>query len=226
MDWQALGYAITAFSGAVVALSLNWLRDWVQRPKLSIEIDLSALKVWTVTPQQVQKEIRLKIHNKGNSPADYCEAKIEPLKENDESLFDPSILHWVRNYLEPQNDSKHYAPITINSHDHEFLAMLVLKKETFLPTFSAGELTQKLTLVTASHRPYSFDPDIASGNAKYKFKVTIFSKNHTPETKNFSLFWNGTWDGFNKDTVQMLLKNSGITVSSPVAPRFPHNDTV
>ncbi|MCW3982823.1 MAG: hypothetical protein NWE96_02385 [Candidatus Bathyarchaeota archaeon] len=43
MEWQIIGYAITAFSGAVFALVLTEVLKWLKRPKLSMNLDFSAL---------------------------------------------------------------------------------------------------------------------------------------------------------------------------------------
>jgi hypothetical protein len=188
MSEQAIGYFFTAFFGALAALVVSWIRQWIQRPRLSMEIDLSALQDFAVIDNELgveigtEKNIRLKINNNGKTPADYCEAKIEPLDEKGKSLDDPSILHWVRLYPENKFD-----PITINTEDHEFLAMIVIFREK----------NDKLHLRTASHRPFLF---LAKTN--YQFKVTVFSKNHNPIWKTFGLFWDGTWDGFAATTIR------------------------
>jgi hypothetical protein len=200
MDWQALGYAITAFSGAVVALLLAEFLKWIRRPKLSMEIDLSALKDVilqnVVGGSSIKREIRLKIYNKGKSPAEYCEGKIELLDDaSGKSLTDPSILHWVRQ-ITPETA---FTPITINSYDHEFLAMLICDKMLV-------QTNPKTTLKIDSHNPSQFQNINVLGTrvTKCKLKVTIFSKNHKPVSKTFSLIWNGTWDGFTANTVQIL----------------------
>jgi hypothetical protein len=212
MAWvQALGYAISAFSGGVSALVLTEVLKYKRSPRLSMELDFSALKVKLID-NAIQHEIRLNVYNKGKSPAEYCEAKIELQNEHGESLSDPLILHWVRNYLEPQNETEQYKPITINSNDHEFLAMIVLKT-----VFSTTSPKEVITLKTDSNPPYRFLtlirdpdwlngllPDVASGEAKYKFVVTVFSKNHKPISEKFSLFWNGNMKDFNHDSVKKL----------------------
>jgi hypothetical protein len=202
MSEQAIGYFFTAFFGALAALVASWVREWIRRPKLRMEIDLSALRDFRVidnaleVPRRgsqifMEKDMRLRIHNDGKTPAEYCEAKIEPLNERGESLFDPSILHWVRRYLEPQISPQNtFAPITINAKDHEFLAMIVIYQER------VGNI-ENLHLQTASHRPFPFGP-----NVNYQFKVTIFAKNHNPISKTFSLLWDGTWDGFNANSIR------------------------
>ncbi|MCW3982824.1 MAG: hypothetical protein NWE96_02390 [Candidatus Bathyarchaeota archaeon] len=129
----------------------------------------------------------------GKTPATYCEAKIEPLNANNKSLFDPSILHWVRRFLEPKIGPENtFSPITINAKDHEFLAMLILINDN-------GTNIPRISLKSASHRPYNF-----AANTRYKIKVTVFSSNHGPVSKNFSLLWNGEWDGFNTDVIKVV----------------------
>jgi len=204
MDWQAFGYSVTAFSGAAFALLLTEFLKWIRRPRLSMEIDLSALRDFRVISAMfeitrsgseivMEKDIRLKIHNNGKTPAEYCEAKIEPLNEREESLFDPSILHWVRRYLEPKIEPVNtFAPITVNAKDHEFLFMIVLFRSR------VGNM-EEMILQTASHRAFVFHSHV-----NYRFKATIFAKNHKPISKTFGLFWDGTWDGFNANSVREI----------------------
>ena len=182
MSWvQALGYAISALSGGGSTLVLAEVLKYNRSPRLSMELDFSALKV-TICENIIQKEIRLNVHNKGKSPAEYCEAKIEVQNENGESLSDPLILHWVRNYLEPQNESEHYRPIAINAHDHEFLAMIVLKnvssttspQEVRTLRTDSNKPYTLLTLIEGSDFPYNLLPNFESGEAKYKLVSNSF----------------------------------------------------
>ena len=57
----------------------------------------------------------------------------------------------------------------------------------------------KVTLQTVSNYPFNLKP-----KTKYRLKVTIFSKNAKPVSKNFELYWDGTWDGFTTDSITVV----------------------
>jgi hypothetical protein len=58
---------------------------------------------------------------------------------------------------------------------------------------------EEMILQTASHRAFVFHSHV-----NYRFKATIFAKNHKPISKTFGLFWDGTWDGFNANSVREI----------------------
>ncbi len=96
-----LSQIVSAFLGAGIATVIRELINWIRHPKLQIALDLSALRPFAQLDSQGtisswRQFVRLKIHNNGLRAAYHCEAKIEPLDEKGGSLFDPSILHWVR----------------------------------------------------------------------------------------------------------------------------------
>ena len=197
MTGQAdLGQAIPgAIVGGLAAILLREAIDWIRKPILQMSLDLTALKPFVqqlITQDRepekigVSKFVRLRVHNNGRKAANYCEAKIEPMDKNGNSLFDPSILHWVRKYatVYPKPEEQ-FAPITINRGDHEFLDVLSI----FKPSKSDNEAR----VMTYSHRPYPLLP-----HRNYRLNVTVFSENAAPKKGIVCFTWDGTWDGFNE----------------------------
>jgi hypothetical protein len=185
--------------GGLAAILLRETVDWIRKPMLQMDLDLTALKPFTqqlITPNRelekvgVSKFVRLKVDNSGRKAASYCEAKIEPMDEKGNSLFDPSILHWVRKYatVYPKPEEQ-YAPITINRGDHEFLDVLYV--------FKPSNSDDGVGAMTYSHRPY---PLLA--HKGYRLNVTVFSENATPKKGTVCFTWDGTWDGFNESCVR------------------------
>jgi hypothetical protein len=186
---------LSVIVGGLAAILLRETVDWLRKPILQMDLDLTALKPFTqqlITPDRepekvgVSKFVRMKVHNSGRKAASYCEAKIEPMDENGNSLFDPSILHWVRKYatVYPRPEEQ-FTPITINRGDHEFLDVL----SVFKPSNSGN----KIRAMTYSHRPYPLLP-----HERYRLRVTVFSENATPKKGTICFTWDGTWDGFNE----------------------------
>ena len=166
-----------------------------------MELDFSALiKFRITTPTEstdgnVGKYIRFNVRNTGGKPAEYCEAKLEIWNEDMESIpgVDPSILHWVRRYpliyLEPD---ERYTPITINVKDNEFLDLIWIKGKEL-----DGDLSE-WWVETYSHRP------VVLMDVPYFFKITVFSRNATPISKMLRFHWDGTWNGFNENCVELV----------------------
>ncbi len=186
---------LSPIEGVLVGVFIREIADFFRKPRLSIEIDLSALKPFSIaeTPH-FAKYWRLRIKNSGRRPAQYSEAKFEAFDESDNSLFDPSILHWVRRYpvlYSKEQTLLQFEPITINSKDHEYLDVIQL--------VSLDHQThpgRALSMSTYSHRPFQFKP-----HAKYVFKVTIYSRNANPLSSKFCLQWDDTWEGFDKNSI-------------------------
>src|SRR3972149_28610 len=93
---QLLLGILSATGGALGAIALRELIQWARRPKLQLTLDLSAMKLWNVSEsgfiRHETKYVRLTVHNNGKTVARHCEAKIEPMDDKGNSLFDPSIL--------------------------------------------------------------------------------------------------------------------------------------
>jgi hypothetical protein len=185
---------LSAILGAAAAILLRELVVWIRRPVLQISLDLSALRTFAiigeVDVEGFGKYVRLRVHNNGLRAARGCEAKIEPMDDQGTSLFDPSILHWVRRYAaiygRPQDQ---FAPIVINRRDHEFLDVIQIQR---------WQKPNSLLVSTYSHRPYIFKP-----NKSYKLKITLFSENSEPKSVTICFLWDGTWDGFNEKCVRL-----------------------
>jgi hypothetical protein len=191
---DSLSQILFAFLGGSVAIILRELIDWIRQPELQLSLDLSTLKDFRQEDQYGKvigwsKFVRLKVHNNGLRAANHCEAKIEPLDEEGKSLFDPSILHWVRKYAAvfPRLEDQ-YVPITVNRADHEFLDVFFISRSQD-PPYVVG-------VQTYSHRPYYLSP-----NKDYRLKVTVFSGNARAKSMTISFRWDGTWAGFNADCV-------------------------
>jgi hypothetical protein len=193
---DSLSQLLFAFLGGSVATVLREVIEWIRRPQLQLSLDLTALKDFRIEDSQRStlgwgRYIRLKVHNNGLRAAYRCEAKIEPLDEKGNTLFDPSILHWVRKYAAvfPRIEDQ-YAPITVNRTDHEFLDVISIFR-TPKPPILIG-------VQTYSHRPYPLGP-----NKDYQLKVTVFSANARAKTLTICFRWDGTWQGFNSDCVKL-----------------------
>ncbi len=186
---------LTAVLGSVVTILGREIIEWLRRPNLQVTLDLSALNEFRLMDdgnfQGWAKYVRLKVHNNGMRAARCCESKIEPLDEQENSLFDPSILHWVRKYfaiyrrLEDQ-----FAPISISRGDHEFLDVIDINRSSSPP--------YTIAVRTFSHRPYTL-----LGKRTYRLKVTVFSENAEPRSVTIFFSWDGTWEGFNEGCVQL-----------------------
>ena len=212
---------LAAVLGSVGTLLLSSLLEWLRKPVLLVSLDLSALTPleakaardlygkYTVTPVTLgqTKWIRLKVHNKGHRAAYRCEAKIEPMDKNGRPLFDPSILHWVRNYPAVcPNPEDQFKPVVINCNDHELLDAFYLVRQPAsakLKIESDGVkhhiVDTGLEVQTAAHRPYPL-----KSNMEYRLKVTVFGENAEPKAVTLRFFWDGTWNGFNKRCVGIV----------------------
>jgi hypothetical protein len=201
---DSLSQLFLVFLGGSIATILRELISWIRRPELQLFLDLTALKEFEQRSIEEglllgwRKFIRLKVHNKGLRAAHYCEAKIEPFNEKGQTLFDPSILHWVRRYaaVYPRTQDQ-YVPITVNRRDHEFLDVVYIDRSASPPN--------TIEVKTFSHRPYPLSP-----NKDYRLKVTVFSTNAGAKSLTISFRWDGTWNGFHANCVNLCSRSESL----------------
>ena len=208
---QVLMSFLIAFVGGSVSILLREVIEWARKPIFQLSLDLSALnKVFVIEPRSMKdltgntqkvltlkngtgKYVRVKVHNNGSRTAHHCEAKIELMDQQGNPLpIDPSILHWVRRtpYVYKRTEDQ-FAPVSINSKDHEFLDVIAIERwpvpgVTFVYTYS--------------HRP-----QLLLGGVNYKIKVTVFGENTEPKSMTIELSgWDGTFDGFSEKCLRVI----------------------
>src|SRR5208337_1032645 len=88
--------ALISAAVAFIVCLLTPLWNYLTRPSLQIKLDLWGLQDFEVTDAESGADlgygryVKLRIDNKGRRSALLCEAKIEPMDEHDNSLFDAS----------------------------------------------------------------------------------------------------------------------------------------
>jgi hypothetical protein len=200
-DW-AIALLSAAVAAALTILGRE-IVEWWRRPRLEIDFEeVNGHKPYIhdllrAAGEEVKPEmnkvmfLRLNVHNAGRNPAMNCEAKMTILKEGKEEPETP-IIHWTRKDPTIYKEiDQHFTPISVNRNDSEKLDTLIL-------LYSSQGPEQVDKIGTLSHRRYFFERHIP-----YHIKVTVYASNADPRDFKFTLYWDGTLDGFHK-AVQKL----------------------
>ena len=214
---------IAAFLGATIALVGREVIEWYKRPRLEIDFEeRDRIKPYIIEQNDYigavihgpsvarMKFLRLKVHNKGKQPANYCEAKLSLTVANEDAPTSTTYLHWARRDLllytrdmdisQPVTDyEKAYAPIDINRGDTEYLEVLRVsywyqgnKEPEILKPEGEGLTSASIPTIALVLQP----------NVLYNLTVTVFSSNAAPASKDFKVKWDGTKAGFAPRVVQ------------------------
>ena len=205
--WSVIWSIVTAVLSACAVITISKLIEWRRKPAFELDLDFTAMRTFVVEAIEGKvvgrgKYFRLKVTNVRPQPAHRCEAKIEPMDAEGNPLFDSSILHWVRReahvYPKPEDQ---YAPITINSKDHEFLDVLMVTDVPITQYRADKDRTETVRFAavqTYSHRPFPVQRTKSGYN--YTFKITVFGENADPKSITITFSgWDGTFEGFNAE---------------------------
>ncbi|MBI4303948.1 MAG: hypothetical protein HY665_06380 [Chloroflexi bacterium] len=213
---------VAALLGAVAALIGREFVEWSKRPKLQLDFEArDEIKPYIIEQNDdveaarrganaKTKCLRLRVYNKGKQVATNCEAKISVnVGNNKNAPVSTSYLHWARrDYLlytrnmeisDPITDfEKAYAPIDINRDDMEYLEVLRMGywyKSSSVPSNTKPEFVGSASIPAIALRLQS--------DTAYGFRVTVFSSNATPVSRDFQVKWDGSIDGFNAEMVRV-----------------------
>jgi len=206
--------------GSIMIIALQKICEWLERPRLSIEFEQKEpfCREATIQGSGTQSYwIRIKVKNEGRTVAKRCVGKLMEIRKiengNEEILtsFDPSALRWVafkdieRLAIDGKKNGKKYSDkqyngwfkkigtLDINRAEYEYLNVVY----TIEKMGALGEL----------HRPGPdpffhvsvTDPEPRGIETKYRkgtyiLKITIYSENADPESREFCLEWNSIWN--------------------------------
>lgn len=194
---------VIATLSAFVALILREGYEWFRRPRIKTDFESwIGINPWLVDFSLGEKVmgimdksrcLRLRIHNAGKKPALDCEAKVEVYdKDGGDSAV--QSLHWTRR--DPRlykTLDQIYAPIHLNPKDNELLDVLELNYRVDIDTNEVMNIPEDSCLETLS--PYSI---MLKRGKVYQLTITIYASNTVSKPFVFSVFWDGTLEGFDK----------------------------
>jgi len=194
-SWTSVLTAVGTLLAVAVALFLEPLRNYWQRPQLSIVFRNESpfcrttsitTNFRTVTAAE-SYWIRLRILNKGRSVARKCKVKLVAIAHKDLKTIrqdvDPVVLHWVgsdevRQAIEESQTIIHYSRrevLDINSEEYEYADLFCCEK---------GERdTLDIQAIDVAARGINFSP----ARDNYYVLLTAYAENAKPVTRIFKV---------------------------------------
>lgn len=183
---------VSAIVGGTTALVGREIINYLRKPILEIDFQKTDKKYPYQHERDVinekgeatgkkMKHLELSVKNAGGTVAENCEAKAEIWKNGIYQHVEPLILRWGRRPLLFYGLTD-IDPISINTKDSEPLRFLKLPyKEGATGRKPDGPLT-----IEAFRPGFVINPE-----ENYLVKVSVFSKNAKPATKEIKINWDG-----------------------------------